>query len=655
MPNFTKTLKSWGAAAILALLVICMAFLGFGKFDPFGASNSGSWIVKAGSRTVDSFEFASVFKRSKKRAEQQYQQQISNEQAVQGGFDRQVLDELVQNEALSALFEKMGLKVPDALIKDAMKTQLAQMPGLFDSITGNLDEDAFRRLLQENDFTPEEFQKGLGDNILRDQVFGAMTAGLKVPRIYASLQGAFGLEQRDVSYFIITPGSVPRAPPPTDAEMQAFLNQNASRLMRPEFRQLTVVRFSAEDYKGEVKADPAEVEKRFNFRKDTLSAPETRSFVQIPVKNDKMAAEAIARLNKGEDAAAIAKSLGVTLVTFDDKPRSALFDKTIGDAAFALPFGGVSAALKGELGEAVLKVTRITPGKAANLEEHRAEIEKDVIAAAAANKAYAQAQAWDDAHSRGANLAQAATQTGAKVMTIGPVTADGKDANGQPVAGISKELLQTAFGLQSGSDSQLVEITAGDQFAVRVEKIIPPAPPALDAVRPELSRIMIAQKETKLMQDRAEALSARLRKGESVEAVAATFSYPVVKLTGLSRATAQAHKDLGGDVLQAAFDGAQGQVFSAGVPKQGLAIAKIQAIRPGDVREVAAMTEQQRPSFTQQVFQDIIPTTAAYAKAEIKPKSSRDRALQALGLDPKEYADKAEDEAKSGKKDAKGK
>ncbi len=651
-----KLMKSWFAAGILGLLVICLAFLGLGT-DPFGALSSaggGTWVIKAGPNEVSPVEFKTIFDRMKKGAEQQYQQQISYEDAVKNGLEKQALEELMNTEAVNAMFTKLGLTAPDSLIDDAMKQHLSQYPGLFDELTGDLRQDAFEGLLRENGLTPAQYRKALGGSIIEAQFLGAMQAGLEVPRIYSALQGAYALEERDVDYFIVTPQSVGAIPPPTDAEMQAFLKENAARLMRPEMRVIQLVRFNAAEFQGKVTADPAEVQKRFDFRKDSLSAPELRSFVQIPVKNAGQAATVAGRLNKGEDPAVIAKAVGASVVSNTDKPKSAIFDKAVADAAFRLPSGGVSGALQGELGQSVIKVTKVTAARVATLEEHRAALEADVIKSATATKAYEQAQAWDKAHSEGASLAQAAGKVGATVVTLGPVNAKGTDALDRPVPGVSKEVLETAFATAAGSDSALIEITAGDQFAVRVEKIIAPAPPALDMVRADLSKALIARKQGQMMQARAKALSDRVRKGESVEAVAASSGYQLVKSPRMTRQGAQAQQALGGEMLQTIFNGATGQVFSIGVQGQGLAVGKIGAVRPGQISEVAQATEMGRGNFARGIFQDIDAAIRTYAKDTIKPKSNRDRAIKALGLDPKAYAEK-KDDAKDAKKDAKAK
>ncbi|WGM39406.1 peptidylprolyl isomerase [Caulobacter sp. NIBR1757] len=659
LATIKKLMKSWFAAVLLGLVMISTAFLGQ-QMDVLGAfsGNSGTWVVKAGSQTVTPKEFNSLFERMRKNAEQQYQRQISTQDAIKGGLEKQALEELMSSESLNAMLKKMGLRAPQALVDEAMKQQLAQYPGVFDEITGELNLAELERLLTQNNLDVETYRKGLEGSIVEAQFFGAMTAGFKAPRILSSLQGAYSLEERDLDYFIVTPASVGAIPQPTEAEMQAFLKENAARLMRPEMRVIKLVRFNAEEFRSKVTADPAEVQKRFDFRKDTLSSPELRSFVQIPVKNAGQATQVAARLTKGEDPAAIAKSVGASVVNNTDKPKSAIFDKAVADAAFRLPVGAVSGALQGELGQSVIKVTGITPAKVATLEEHRAELEADVIKSAAANKAYEQAQAFDKAHIEGATLDQAAAKVGATVITLPAMTAQGQSADPRNPPNpkiVTKEVLDTAFGLPANSDSTLIEVTAGDQFFVRVEKIIPPSPPALDEVRPELTKLLMGQKQARLMQAKAKDLSDRARKGESLAAVAASGGYKLVSLPKMTRQGAQQHEALGNELLTTLFTGATGQVFTAPVQGEGggLAVGKIGAIRPGDVGQIAQATEMGRQGFARGIFQDINTTTRAWAKDEIKPKSDRDRAIKALGEDPAAYAEKKDEKDKA--KDAKSK
>src|SRR5262249_40906917 len=153
-----------------------------------------------------------------------------------------------------------------------------------------------------------------------------------------------------------------------------------------------------------------------------------------------------ARLQKGEQPAVVAKSLGVDAISYDGKPQSAIADHKLAAAAFRLQAGEIGV-VPGDLGLAVVKVDSITPGRGVTFEQARPALEAELRKDAAGEKVYALTQAYDDAHQKGANLAEAAKKAGVAATTLGPVTKDGRDQQGQPIAGLNQKLMDTAFGL----------------------------------------------------------------------------------------------------------------------------------------------------------------------------------------------------------------
>ena len=73
-------------------------------------------------------------------------------------------------------------------------------------------------------------------------------------------------------------------------------------------------------------------------------------------------------------------------------------------------------------------------------------------------------------------------------MTLGPISADGKDMQNQAVAAATPKLLKEAFSLAQGAESELEDEGEGDYFAVRVQSITPPALPTLAEIRAAGSR-----------------------------------------------------------------------------------------------------------------------------------------------------------------------
>ena len=262
---------------------------------------------------------------------------------------------------------RAGVTPSDALVGAQIREQRA----FFDQVTGRFSQDQYLRLLSENNVTPAEFEATLRDEVAQSHFATALLAGMRTPRLYGATAAAVAGQMRTVSWFTLAPGPTDQPPAPTDAQLNAFLQQNGARLRRPEFRGLTVVRFSAADALSTIQINPADVQRQFEFRRDSLSTPERRTFVQIPVRDVAAGARVVQALRAGGDPAAVARSVGAEPVVYADQPRTAVADPAVATVAFGLPAVAVSDVIRGELGLAVVRVTAITPGVQATLESAR--------------------------------------------------------------------------------------------------------------------------------------------------------------------------------------------------------------------------------------------------------------------------------------------
>jgi peptidyl-prolyl cis-trans isomerase D len=651
LAGFRKFAKSPFAVVLFGLLIVSFAI--FGISDVFKGPQ-GSGVINAGSRTMSAADFKQRFDNYRKAMEQQNGAALTPDEAVERGVDRQIVQELVLQESLAAALQKMGVAPSDKLVADTVREQMSQLPPTtrpFDPITGKFDSRAYAALMQQNGLTPEGYEAALRDEIAQTHFFSAIADGLKAPRIYAALQGAYMLEAREISAFVVNPASVQRPNPPTDAQLTAFMKENADRLTRPETRVLSIMRVSAAALEPSVTINPVDVEKAFDFRKDSLARPETRTIVQIAAPDAKAAAVISQRLAKGEDPAAVAKAYGKTPLVLADKPKTAVPDRKVADAAFGLAVGQVSGPITGDLGVAVVKVTKITPGTVATLESVRPQIEAEVRSQTAQAKAYEQTQTYQDARDAGADLISAASKAGALVITTAPVTAQGADQMGQPFAGLTPDILKTAFDLSQGGESELVEAGKGDYYAVRVERIIPAALPPLAEIKPQLTAVWFGQEMAKRMKAKADELAARAKKGESLDAVATAAQSKVQKIPGgLTRQNAQQNMALGQEFLGAAFSAKPGAIFTARAGQQGEAylVAKLDTVRAAPTANVAQITVLAADQAANGLMRDLAEATRVVAKIQMKAKSNLTLARQAIGVDTDALA-KAE-AGKAGKK-----
>jgi peptidyl-prolyl cis-trans isomerase D len=585
-----------------------------GLFSPSDA------VVQAGSRTVSQADFKTEFE-TYRRQQQQQGQTLTPQDAVAAGLDQQMLRAMAANEAMAETLKRLGVWPSDKIVA----AQIAQNKQFQNPVTGKFDETAYVNLLTANNLTPAQYEKGLAADLATGYFSSSAAAGLKPPRLYGAVYADYLFEAHNLALVAIDPRTLGANEHPTDADLMKQMNDNARAYTVPETRTLTVVKFSAADLAKSVTADPAEVKKRYDFRKDTLSTPETRSVVQISAKDAAAAAALSSKLKSGADPAAVAQAAGAPApVIYNDTTKGAITDAKVADAAFVLPPGAVSGPIQGALGWAVIKVTKVTPAKIVTFDDARPQIEQEVRAEAAAKAAYAEVTAYQAAHAKGSSLVEAARAAGVTPQTLAPTTAAGIGADSKPVAGLTGRMLKEAFALpQGGETPDPVQDKKGEYFALRVDKVIPPALPSLDAARARLTQDFVQQDFAKRLDAKLKDMSARVKKGESLDSVAQSVGSQVTH-TSTTRVAAEQRLQPG-QVAQI-FSAKVGDVFT-----MGTALAKVESIAPPPAGIVASAMAGGQLTMARSLFEEVQQASRDWASAKIKPKLNIALARQAIG------------------------
>ena len=630
--SIRSTARNPVAIALMGLLILVFLVLGVGgggRFpDAFRATRADS-VVTAGGHAVGAQFFQKAFEQEKQKYETDSKQLVSREALVRAGFDQQLLRAMALEQAQAEMLGRAGVSPSPALVDAQIKKQ----PLFFDRVTGKFSQQQFTQFLANQGLTPRLVQEELTDELAQRHFLASMQAGFKIPRIYAALGAVGAMENRDVSYFTLDPKSVPTPPPPTDAQLSAFMKEHAAQITRPEMRVLTLVRISAAAISPSVTIDDAAVQKEFAFRKDSLSTPEIRTVIQIPVKTAAEAAAAVARLSRGDDPAAIAHALGAEPVSYVEKPQSAIADRKLAIAAFGLKAGQVAGPVPGDLGLAALKVLKITPAVGVTLQSARAKIEADLRNKAARDRAYQMSQKFDDARQAGASVADAAQKIGASVLAIGPVNALGVGLDGTPAAALNEKILKDAFAQHPGEDADLHDAGQGEYFEVKVDRVLPPALPSLDEARPQLGRAFMTQSYLAAIKARAESLMAKVRGGASLDQVAQSIGARVMRESGMQRVNAQKYQALGRDFLVDIFGAKPGTVFAAGGPT-GIFIARLDAVRPGEAQSMVSVLDPIRGRLSQDYMRDVVDAAKSAAEQKVPVSVNVTLARQAIGVDP---------------------
>ncbi len=623
--------KSPAASGLLGLLVLSFAV--FGISDVFKNAGRGDAVIQAGGRTVTGAQFRSMFDRYLQGlAQRNGGQAPSIQDAAAQGADQQILDEVTVEEAANAAIARAGVRPADELVL----AELAKAQRFRNPVTGAFDKQAYQSFLREQHIAPQEVEGSLRDQVAQRQFLTGLVAGLQAPVAFTVVPAAFDAEARDFSYITLAAASVPTPAKPTDAELQAFIKENAAQLTHPEMRVVSLVRFSASLLAASLPVDEAELKKRFDFEKDSLSVAEKRSVTVIPLKSAGQAADVVARLKRGEAPAAVARTVGTQPVVSADAPKTAIADPAVADAAFAMAKDEVRGPVQGGLGASVVQVTSITPGHEASLDEARPKLETEVRKASAAAKADELAGKYDDARAGGANFAEALAKAGVTASQLPPFDARGQAATGQPLP-VPKKLIATAFQLPKGGESELLQVGPGESYAIRVDDVRPPAPIGLEEIRAPLTARLMLNKLQQALQAKADALAVQARAKGSLDGLGA----PVQHAAGVTRVIArQQNTPYPPAVLGRVFSSKAGEVSTA--PGGGTApgqpptvtLVRLERIAPGSPQTVALASRAATQATSVGLFDDLSAHLRNAARAQVKPQVDTARARSALGLDP---------------------
>lgn len=623
---FRNFAKSPWAIGLLVLLALGLLITGGTQMDVL-ANLGPKHVISAGDRSIGAAEFRADMERVRSQAQAQSGQAVSFEQLVgDGGELVQYLRQRSQQLGFMAWAWNAGVRPG----KELVLRQIRQAPAFFDSVTGRFSQEQYRSVLAENNATPEMFEEQLRDEVVTRHFGAAMGAGARLPRVYGAVLANQAMETRDGRWFTVTQAMAGQAPTPTEAQLTAFMNQNAARLRQPELRSGTLVLFD-NPADGAAAISEERIQERFAFRRDSLSRPERRTFITLTAPSQAAAERIAAALRAGQTPEAVGQANNLQPARYEDTPRSAVSDPAVAAAVFGLTEGEVSDPVQARVGFVVARVTGIAPGQAVTLPEVRDQVVQELRQEAARAAVFERVEAYDKARQQGKSLEAAVAEVGARTLQIPLVTREGRSRE-QPGFTAPPQLLESMWSLGANAVSEVVEAGGGQYFVVRVDRVVPPALPSLSepGVRQQLAAAWTAQENARLLNARVEALSSRLRRGEDIAAVAASTGATVTTATGVGRQD----EARGQGVLQGLFTAGRNEVFSQQQSQDSFVIGRTDRITPPNPTLAARMAEQFRARLAPDSLNALGETAIVAAADRVGAEYDEAEARRVLGLDP---------------------
>ncbi len=242
-------------------------------------------------------------------------------------------------------------------------------------------------------------------------------------------------ERRGASFLFLTSTDAGQIPEPTEDELKTWYDANKGQFLAPELRSASILAVDPEKLAKPDAVSDEDVRKAYDLNKERYGAPEKRTIQQI-VFPDAAAAEAARKEIEPEPRPSSRwprprhRRQGSDPRTLT---RDGLFDKNVGDAAFALPEGGVSEPVQGRFGTVLLRVTKIEPGTVKPFEEVASEIRQGLALQRARDSVESTPRRHRGSALGGKSLAEIAADRQIALVAVDGVDAQGKAADGKPV------------------------------------------------------------------------------------------------------------------------------------------------------------------------------------------------------------------------------
>lgn len=538
--------QGWVSKFLMLLLVLSFAVWGIGGFQGYGAGT----LARVGGEEITIPEFA--------RVQQQFQR--SAEAAGQQVDPQQVLNQLLLNAALDDEAGEHNLGVSDARVAQEIAADEA-----FQGANGAFDRARFDALLQNARIDRDDFVRDTRQQAVRSQIAQSVAAGVDVPQPLVEALYRFQNEERAVSFLVLDQTAIEPVGAPDDAALQAYFEASKARFRAPEYRKLGLLVLDPAALVDPAAVPEGDVAAEYERRKTDFTQPERRRIEQIRFESREAAEQALQAIQGGTDFTALAQSRNLAPADIDLglKTKAEILDPAVAEAGFAAAPDAVVPVLEGALDPSLIRVAAIEPGGVTPLDRAAPGIRQDLARRSANERVQTLYDQIEDERAGGATLEEVARTVALPYRAVEAVARDGTAPDGTPVADLpaSEQLVGDAFESDVGVENSPIRSAGDSSVFYEVLEIIPERDRTLDEVRDKVIAAWQAEQTQTRIAEKADALLARLRKGETLQAVAAEIGKPVQTVEGVKRGPPPA--GLSANAAAQAFAGPEGHVANA--------------------------------------------------------------------------------------------
>jgi len=511
----------FGVWVILGLLFFSL--VGFGTTNLSGRTNT---LATVGEKEVTLNQYALELRRGIDTFSGQIGTPLSFAQAQSLGIDQQVLNDIINMRLFENEAALMGVSVGDQRVRDRVTSN----PN-FQGFSGSFDRDAYRDVLSRMGTRESDYEQALRDEMAATALQIGLTAGYTVPAGYIDALVTYAAERRDITWGQVTEAALTDAiPTPNEEELAIYHEAHPADFTTLETKSIVYAALTPDMLLPTIEVDETSLRNLYDQRSADYNSPERRLVERLGFADEASAQAAMDAITAGEtDFDQLVADRGLTLddVDLGDVDQAQLAEA--GDAVFAAASGDVVGPLPSLIGPSLFRINAVLEAESIPFEvavdELRAELGRDRARRLIGDVVEQMA----DLIAGGARVEDLATQTQMELGSIEWTTASTDGMAAYP------EFRQAAAAAQIGAYPELLEMSDGGIFALRVDTIQEPALQPLEDVLDEVTAAWTRDTTQAAILAKAEEMAVALTNGSQFGdfGLAANIDVDVIRQTFL--------------------------------------------------------------------------------------------------------------------------
>ncbi|MBL8143145.1 MAG: peptidylprolyl isomerase [Acidobacteria bacterium] len=570
-----------------SLFLVVLTFIAF--YIPTGNDSTqaglaapGAEVARVGSRSITVADFQRVYNAQMQAYRNAYGANMNDQLLKQLGLDRQILQQLVDEEAALAEAERLGLTASDAEVRE----RILALP-VFQGPGGQfVGEDQYKLILRSQNppLTTTDFEENIRKSIVLDKLRDAVTGWLSITDEEVDKEYRSRNEKVKVQLVTLSTPAFTAGLTATDAEAATYFEANKNEFRIGEKKKIKFAVIDVQKMREAVVVSPQDVERNYNQNIQQYTTPEQVRASHILLKTEGKDEAAVRA--QAEQVLAQARAAGADFAALATKYSEDEASKAKGgdldffgrgrmvpefeEAAFSLAPGTMSDLVKTSYGFHIIKVVEKQTGGTRALADVSSQITEQIK--------------WERAQAQAANLG---TTISGQVKTAADLDRVARANNlavqdsefflrDEPIPGLgpSPEAAAEAFTLKEGEASGAIRVATGWVILVPTGTQAARIPDLKD-VTEKVKTAVVQQKALAAARARAEALAATLKTAPDFVAAAKAAGFEAKTSELLARGSAFPDAGVSPALDAAAFALSAGAVSNPVTTSTGVVILKV--------------------------------------------------------------------------------